>query len=77
MLALCLEDVHGASVAVPTALEAINTLRSDFLRIPQAHRGLMSGIAKDYKRLCQAANTEPDITVLSPLLPHLNPSTPE
>ena len=77
VLALCLEDVHGASVAVPTALEAINTLRSDFLRIPQAHRGLMSGIAKDYKRLCQAANTEPDITVLSPLLPHLNPSTPE
>ena len=77
VLALRLEDVHGASVAVPTALEAINTLRSDFLRTPQAHRGLMDFIVNNYKRLCQAANTEPDITVLSPLLPHLNPSTPE
>ena len=77
VLALCLEDVHGASVAVPTALEAINTLRSDFLRTPQAHRGLMLAIAKDYLRLCEDSNTEPDITVLSPLLPHLNPSTPE
>ena len=77
VLALCLEKVHGASVAVPTALEAINTLRSDFLRIPQAHRGLMVDIFNEYLRLCQAANTEPDNALLAPLLPLLNPSTPE
>ncbi|TXT41703.1 MAG: hypothetical protein FD135_30, partial [Comamonadaceae bacterium] len=77
VLALRSEEAKGATLAVPFAHQAIQTLSPAFMVRPQAHNRLMLAMLKDYLRLCHAARIKPDMALLAPLIPLFQPPTEE
>jgi tetratricopeptide (TPR) repeat protein len=76
VLARQCEQLLDAVKAHGLAHEAAKTLSPAFLQRPQVHLHLMAKILRDYVRLCEASQQEPDHELLLPLLPFFQ-SPPE
>jgi hypothetical protein len=67
VLARQIHDVSNAVDAVPFAREAVATLQSEFLRHPDAHVRLMQAMVREYLKMCESADEEPDHELLGSL----------
>lgn len=67
-LARCLNATNQYTEARDAIHEAIVTLSPLFLELPHAVARLMDHLVRDYLTYCEAAETEPDETLLTPII---------
>jgi hypothetical protein len=71
VLALSLQAPERTGEAHAALAEAIGLLTPYFLQNQSAFRGMMGELARHYLQLSKVLNCDPDIELLTPLLPHL------